>query len=72
VSFCYNVGRYLAAAGPLTLGALSAKMAEKAPTVEAKIDAFRDAASWMCLIFLVGVLVLPFLPETKGKPLPQD
>jgi len=26
----------------------------------------------MCLIFLVGVLVLPFLPETKGKPLPED
>jgi hypothetical protein len=47
-------------------------MAAKASTVEAKIDAFRDAASWMCLIFLVGVAVLPFLPETKDKPLPQD
>jgi hypothetical protein len=47
-------------------------MAKNAPTVELKIDAFRDAASWMCLIFLVGVLVLPFLPETKGKPLPED
>jgi hypothetical protein len=38
----------------------------------AKIDAFRDAASWMCLIFLLGVIVLPFLPETKDQPLPQD
>jgi predicted transcriptional regulator len=37
----------------------------------AKIDAFRDAASCMCLIFLLGLLVLPFLPETKGKPLPE-
>lgn len=72
VSFCYNVGRYLSAAGPLTLGALSAEMAKNAPTVEAKIDAFRDAASWMCLIFFLGVLVLPFLPETKGRPLPED
>jgi len=25
----------------------------------------------MCLIFLLGLLVLPFLPETKGKPLPE-
>jgi uncharacterized membrane protein len=38
----------------------------------AKIDAFRDAASWMCLIFLLGIVVLPFLPETKGKALPED
>lgn len=91
VSFCYNVGRYLAAFGPLTLGALAAGLAAKAETAAvaaagssatdaalasikatAKIDAFRDAASWMCLIFLIGVIVLPFLPETKGKPLPQD
>jgi len=26
----------------------------------------------MCLIFLLGVIVLPFLPETKDQPLPQD
>ena len=38
----------------------------------ARIDAFRDAASWMCLIFLLGIIVLPFLPETKGQPLPED
>ena len=72
VSFCYNVGRYLAAFGPLTLGALSTKLAKSADTPAAKIDAFRDAASWMCLIFLLGILVLPFLPETKGHPLPED
>lgn len=91
VSFCYNVGRYLAAAGPFTLGVLSGNLAKSAEQsavanaavgttaaaleqikVIAKIDAFRDAASWMCLIFLIGIAVLPFLPETKGKPLPQD
>jgi hypothetical protein len=38
----------------------------------AKIDAFRDAASWMCLIFLLGLVALPFLPETKGQPLPEE
>jgi MFS family permease len=91
VSFCYNVGRYLAAFGPLTLGALAAALALKAENIAiekagpdatdavlaaikttAKIDAFRDAASWMCLIFLIGLVVLPFLPETKGQPLPED
>lgn len=91
VSFCYNVGRYLAALGPFTLGALAAKFGKEAqdaavagaaPGIEApalaalksaaKIDAFRDAASWMCLIFLLGIIVLPFLPETKDQPLPED
>jgi MFS family permease len=91
VSFCYNVGRYLAALGPLVLGTMIAGFAKKAETeavakagaaateatlaaikATAKIDAFRDAASWMCLIFLIGIIVLPFLPETKGKPLPED
>ncbi|MFM7181760.1 MAG: MFS transporter [Verrucomicrobiales bacterium] len=81
VSFCYNVGRYLAATGPLTLALLAKKMADKA-AIEAKaigaseaiakIDAFRDAASLMCGIFLLGLVVLPFLPETKGKPMPED
>jgi hypothetical protein len=26
----------------------------------------------MCAIFLVGIFILPFAPETKGKPLPED
>ena len=81
VSFCYNVGRYLAATGPLTLALLAKSLADKAAikatemggdVAIAKIDAFRDAASWMCLIFLLGLLALPFLPETKGQPLPEE
>ena len=81
VSFCYNVGRYLAATGPLTLALLAKNLADKAAVKAtaiggdvgiAKIEAFRDAASWMCLIFLLGLLALPFLPETKGQPLPEE
>jgi MFS family permease len=81
VSFCYNVGRYVAASGPLTLAYLAKNLADKAAVKAvathtdvglAKIEAFRDAASWMALIFLLGLIVLPFLPETKGQPLPED
>lgn len=90
VSFCYNVGRYLAATGPFTLGVLAANLAGKAQAeaarvvgtnateaaialakATAKIDAFRDSASIMCVVFLLGVAVLPFLPETRGEPLPE-
>jgi hypothetical protein len=39
---------------------------------EAKLQAFRDAASWMSLVFLVGLIALPFAPETKGQPLPEE
>ena len=85
-SFCYNVGRFIAATGPLTLGKLQAALGEKAvaalPAItdaaakaaaeaDAKLDAFRSAACWLSLIYLVGLLVLPFLPETKNRPLPE-
>jgi hypothetical protein len=25
----------------------------------------------MCLVFVVGLIALPFAPETKGQPLPE-
>ena len=71
-SFCYNVGRFIAASGPFTLGHLQASLAAGATTPDAKLAAFRTAASYMSLIFLAGIAVLFFLPETKGKPLPED
>jgi MFS family permease len=71
-SFCYNVGRFLAASGPFTLGLLQQHLAKGATTVAEKVDAFRDACSYMSGIFLVGLIALFFLPETKGRPLPED
>ena len=66
-SFCYNVGRLVAAAGPLTLGAIQASLMKSA----GEIGARRYAGIAMCAVFFVGLLALPFAPETKGKPLPE-
>ena len=32
----------------------------------------RYAGLTMCSIFLLGLMVLPFAPETKDKPLPEE
>ena len=66
-SFCYNVGRYLAAFGPLTLGLLTSKVFGG----YGEIMSLRYACLSMCSVFLIGILALPFAPETKGKPLPE-
>jgi MFS family permease len=66
-SFCYNVARFLAAAGPAALGLLTSQVfngyEEPLP--------LRYAGLTMCAIFFVGLLVLPFAPETRGQPLPE-
>lgn len=71
-SFCYNVGRFIAAAGPFLQGSLTAIFAANAVTSDEKLSAFRDACTWMSLIFLLGLLILPFAPETKDKELPTE
>ena len=82
-SFCYNVGRFIAATGPFTLGVLQQALGDKAVAAlpatadalakaDAKLGAFREAACWLSAIYLFGLLVLPFLPETKDRPLPED
>lgn len=71
-SFCYNVGRFIAASGPFTLGMLQAHLAAGAITADAKLEAFRNACACVSLVFLVGLVALWFLPETKGRPLPED
>jgi MFS family permease len=67
-SFCYNVGRFAAALGPLVKAALERFFQSLA---DDPIQSLRYAGVTMCLVFLVGFFVLPFLPETKGKPLPE-
>lgn len=63
---CYNVARYLAAAGPLLMAALASFYAGHGVN-----EAFRWAAITVAGVYIVGLFVLPFAPETKGKPLPE-
>lgn len=64
-SFCYNVGRFVAALGPLALGLLTSRVYSDYP------EPMRYAGVTMCAVFLIGLVTLPFAPETKGKPLPE-
>jgi biotin transporter BioY len=36
-----------------------------------EVASWRYAGVTMCSFFLLGLAVLPFLPETRGKPLPE-
>jgi MFS family permease len=70
-SFCYNVGRFVAAAGPAVLGVLTAYVYADTATTTDSTAPLRYAGVTMCAIFLLGLAVLPFAPETKGQPLPE-
>ena len=59
--FCFNAGRILAAPMLFAVGWLQ-------DTWDVSIS---QAASMLSLLFLVGVLVLVFAPETRGQELPD-
>jgi MFS family permease len=61
VAFVFNSPRFIAWLGPIMAGWLVANM-----------GGFSNAAMTMALIYAVGLLSVPFLPETRGKPLPED
>jgi MFS family permease len=66
-SFCYNVGRFVAAIGPLTMGLLIKDVFGG----YGQVMAWRYTGVTMCVFFLCGLAVLPFAPETRGQPLPE-
>jgi MFS family permease len=63
-SFCYNFGRLLAATAPFTIGQITRRLG-------GDIEGFRTAGMWVSLVLLLGIAVLPLLPETMNKPLPE-
>ena len=58
--FCFNAGRVLASASPFLTGWLVVQL-----------GSFGRAASTVALIYLLGLVILVFAPETRGKPLPE-
>jgi|GEM_PF-86523 len=67
-SFCYNLGRFAAAAGSF-YSAILTKDVFGGFTAPLPL---RYSAMVMCSIFLVGLITVAFAPETKGQPLPED
>jgi MFS family permease len=70
-SFCYNLGRFAAAGGSFFSATLTSGIYGKYAAQDPALP-LRYAAMTMCAIFLMGIIILPFAPETKGKPLPED
>lgn len=64
-SFCYNVGRIVAATAPFTLSKITASLG-------GDLAAFRTGGLCVSLVLLLGLVVVPFLPETKDQPLPAE
>jgi MFS family permease len=60
VAFCFNAPRWISCAGPLIAG-----------TLIVGLGGYGPAATIVGLFFILGVVAAPFLPETKGKPLPE-
>ena len=59
MAFAFNAPRFIAFLGPLFAGMLIAQL-----------GGFSKTAVAFSFIYILGFLVTPFLPETKGKPLP--
>ena len=59
MAFAFNAPRFVAFLGPLFAGMLIAQF-----------GGFSKMAVAFSFIYVLGFVVVPFLPETKGKPLP--
>jgi MFS family permease len=59
LAFAFNGPRFIAFLGPLLAG-----------TMIVQFGGYGRAAMMLALIYLVGIVAAPFLPETVGRPLP--
>ncbi|HEX4040562.1 MAG TPA: MFS transporter [Xanthobacteraceae bacterium] len=60
LAFTFNAPRFIAFLGPLFAGVLIVQF-----------GGYSRAAMTIACIYILGFVVAPFLPETKGKPLPE-
>jgi MFS family permease len=59
IAFIFNSPRFIAFLGPLVAG-----------TLIVQFGGYSKAAVIVSVIYVLGFVLVPFLPETKGKPLP--
>ena len=60
VAFIFNAPRFISCVGPLVAGSLIVAL-----------GGYGRAATLVGLFFILGLIAAPFLPETRGKPLPE-
>lgn len=60
--FTYNIGRLIAAIGPFLVGSIAAGGANA-------LDSAMSVLFWVSIVPVVGILLLPLVIETKGRPL---
>jgi MFS family permease len=60
VAFTFNAPRLVACVGPLIAGSLIVSL-----------GGYGYAATIVGMFYLLGLVAAPFLPETKGRPLPE-
>ena len=60
LAFAFNAPRFIAFLGPLLAGSMVVMF-----------GGVGKAAMVLSSIYVVGIIAAPFLPETKGKPLPE-
>jgi len=59
--FIFNAPRLISAIAPLIAG-----------TLIVSLGGYGKAATIIGMFYLLGLLAVPFLPETRGKPLPES
>jgi MFS transporter, SHS family, sialic acid transporter len=68
--FAFNFGRILAAIGTLQMSAQLGKL-EGFKTYAGEVGSYPVACSFLTVIYLVGIALIAFTPETKGVELPK-
>jgi MFS family permease len=60
--FSYNIGRLIAAGGPFLVGSVAARGANS-------LESAFTLLFWLSAVPILGILLLPFVIETKGREL---